>query len=64
MSTQLQNWGIPLYEGFKAAHLQPRPDLVVVGNAVSRGNPEAEAAEQSGVPVMSFPQALAHFPHR
>ena len=25
MSTQLQNWGIPLYEGFKAAHLQPRP---------------------------------------
>ena len=61
MSTQLQNWGIPLYEGFKAAHLQPRPDLVVVGNAVSRGNPEAEAAEQIGVPVMSFPQALAHF---
>ena len=61
MSTQLHDWGIPLYEGFKAAHLQPRPDLVVVGNAVSRGNPEAEASEQTGVPVMSFPQALAHF---
>ena len=61
MSTQLHDWGIPLYEGFKAAHLQPHPDLVVVGNAVSRGNPEAEAAAKAGVPVMSFPQALAHF---
>ena len=61
MSTQLQAWGIPVHEGFKAVHLQPRPDLVVVGNAVSRGNPEAEAAERAGVPVMSFPQALAHF---
>ena len=61
MSTQLQDWGIPLYEGFKATHLQPRPDLVIVGNAVSRGNPETEAAEQIGVPLMSFPQALAHF---
>ena len=61
MSTQLHDWGIPLHEGFKAIHLQPRPDLVIVGNAVSRGNPEAEAAEQAGVPVMSFPQALAHF---
>ena len=61
MSTQLHDWGIPLYEGFKAAHLQPRPDLVVVGNAISRGNPEAEAAEQAGVAMMSFPQALAHF---
>ncbi len=61
MSTQLHDWGIPLYEGFKAAHLQPHPDVVVVGNAVSRGNPEAEAAEKAGVPVMSFPQALAHF---
>ncbi len=61
MSTQLHDRGIPLHEGFKAAHLQPRPDLVVVGNAVSRGNPEAEAAEQAGVPIMSFPQALAHF---
>ena len=61
MSTQLHDWDIPLHEGFKAAHMQPRPDLVVVGNAVSRGNPEAEAAEAAGVPVMSFPQALAHF---
>ena len=61
MSTQLEQWGIPLYEGFRAAHLQPRPDLVIVGNAISRGNPEAEAAQDAAVPMMSFPQALAHF---
>ena len=61
MSTQLQAWGIPLYNGFSAEHLVPRPDLVIVGNAVSRDNPEAMATEQAGIPVMSFPQALAHF---
>jgi len=61
MSTQLQAWGIPLYNGFRAAHLDPRPDLVIVGNAVSRDNPEAMATEQAGIPVMSLPQALAHF---
>jgi UDP-N-acetylmuramate: L-alanyl-gamma-D-glutamyl-meso-diaminopimelate ligase len=61
MSTQLQAWGIPLYNGFRAEHLVPRPDLVIVGNAVSRDNPEAMATQQAGIPVMSFPQALAHF---
>ena len=61
MSTQLQAWGIPLYNGFSAEHLVPRPDLVIVGNAVSRDNLEAMATEQAGIPVMSFPQALAHF---
>src|SRR5499426_3472345 len=61
MSTQLQTWGIPLYNGFSAAHLVPRPDLAIVGNAVSRDNLEAIVTEQAGIPVMSFPQALAHF---
>jgi UDP-N-acetylmuramate: L-alanyl-gamma-D-glutamyl-meso-diaminopimelate ligase len=61
MSTQLQAWGIPLYNGFSAEHLVPRPDLVIVGNAVSRDNPEAMATQQAGIPVMSLPQALAHF---
>jgi UDP-N-acetylmuramate: L-alanyl-gamma-D-glutamyl-meso-diaminopimelate ligase len=61
MSTQLQAWGIPLYNGFSAAHLTPPPDLVIVGNAVSRDNPEAMATGQAGIPVMSLPQALAHF---
>lgn len=61
MSTQLQAWGVPLYEGFRPEHLDPRPDLVIIGNAVSRQNAEAMAAEQAGIPLMSFPQALAHF---
>jgi len=61
MSTQLQAWGIPLYNGFSAEHLSPRPDLVIVGNAVSRDNLEVVATQHAGVPVMSLPQALAHF---
>ncbi|MCZ6872237.1 MAG: UDP-N-acetylmuramate:L-alanyl-gamma-D-glutamyl-meso-diaminopimelate ligase [bacterium] len=61
MSTQLENWGIAIYEGFRAEHLQPRPDWVVVGNAVSRDNPEAIAVRQAGIPTLSFPQALAYF---
>ncbi|MCG8070905.1 MAG: Mur ligase domain-containing protein, partial [Candidatus Thiodiazotropha taylori] len=36
MSTQLEQAGIKLMEGFQAAHLQPAPDVVVVGNAMSR----------------------------
>lgn len=61
MSTQLAGWGIPIYEGFRPEHLQPRPDLVVVGNAVSRDNPEAAAVRQAGIPALSLPQALAYF---
>ena len=61
MSTQLQAWGIPIAEGFRDEHLQPRPDLVVVGNAVSRTNPEVIAAQRAGIPALSLPQALAHF---
>ncbi|HBH35853.1 MAG TPA: UDP-N-acetylmuramate:L-alanyl-gamma-D-glutamyl-meso-diaminopimelate ligase, partial [Gammaproteobacteria bacterium] len=39
MSTQLEEAGITLMEGYKPGHLQPAPDMVVVGNAMSRGNP-------------------------
>lgn len=61
MSTQLEAWGIPIYAGFDAGHLDPPPDLVVVGNAVSRDNAEATATREAGIPAISFPQALAHF---
>ncbi|GIX48960.1 MAG: UDP-N-acetylmuramate:L-alanyl-gamma-D-glutamyl-meso-diaminopimelate ligase [Candidatus Tectimicrobiota bacterium] len=61
MSEQLQAWGVHVFEGFDPQHLEPRPDLVIVGNAVRRDNPEAVAAQQAGLPIMSFPQALAHF---
>jgi UDP-N-acetylmuramate: L-alanyl-gamma-D-glutamyl-meso-diaminopimelate ligase len=43
MSTLLQEMGIPYAEGYSPRNLEPRPDLVVVGNAISRGNPELEA---------------------
>ena len=42
MSTQLRELGIPYREGYSPDNLEPRPDVVVVGNAISRGNPELE----------------------
>ncbi len=42
MSTSLQQMGIAYNQGYRAENLTPRPDIVVVGNAVSRGNPELE----------------------
>ena len=61
MSTQLQSRGIPISSGFRPENLQPRPDLVIVGNAVSRDNPEVVAMRQMGLPALSLPQALAYF---
>ena len=59
MSTQLQDAGIELMEGYRAEHLQPRPDCVVIGNAMSRGNPAVEYALNSGMPYTSGPEWLA-----
>ncbi|MCU7859802.1 MAG: UDP-N-acetylmuramate:L-alanyl-gamma-D-glutamyl-meso-diaminopimelate ligase, partial [Candidatus Thiodiazotropha sp. (ex Lucinoma kastoroae)] len=59
MSTQLEQAGIVLMEGFEAEHLQPMPDIVVVGNAMSRGNPAVEAMLNQGMPYTSGPQWLA-----
>ena len=61
MSTLLECAGIRPHVGYDAAHLEPPPDLVVVGNAVRRDNPEAVAAEGLGLPLLSMPQALARF---
>jgi UDP-N-acetylmuramate: L-alanyl-gamma-D-glutamyl-meso-diaminopimelate ligase len=61
MSTYLQGIGIPILSGYRAEHLLPRPDLVVIGNAVSRNNPEAEAVLSEGLPYISFPQAIGEF---
>jgi len=44
MSTGLQQMGIFYNQGYRAENLSPRPDIVIVGNAISRGNPELEAA--------------------
>jgi UDP-N-acetylmuramate: L-alanyl-gamma-D-glutamyl-meso-diaminopimelate ligase len=61
MAERLQAWGIPTLQGFDSAHLDPDVDLVIVGNVCRRDNPEAQAALQRGLPVMSFPQALSEF---
>jgi len=59
MSTQLEAQGIMLQQGFSAAHLQPHPDLVVIGNAMSRGNPAVEYTLEQGLDYCSGPQWLA-----
>ena len=61
MSTFLEEIGIDILPGFSEAHLGEGPDLVVIGNAVSRGNPEAEAVLRRGIPYVSLPQALGRF---
>ena len=59
MSTQLEAAGIDLMAGYAAAHLQPHPDCVVVGNAMSRGNPAVEYMLNQGLAYTSGPQWLA-----
>ncbi|MCY1211479.1 UDP-N-acetylmuramate--L-alanyl-gamma-D-glutamyl-meso-2,6-diaminoheptandioate ligase [compost metagenome] len=59
MSTQLEAQGIELMQGYEPAHLEPAPDLVVVGNALSRGNPDVEYVLNKGLPYVSGPQWLA-----
>ncbi len=59
MSTQLEAAGIALQEGYWAEHLQPAPHLVVMGNAMSRGNPAVEYVLNKGLPYISGPQWLA-----
>ncbi len=59
MSTQLQEAGIELQEGYRAEHLRPAPDCVVVGNAMTRGNPAVEYMLNEGLPYTSGPQWLA-----
>lgn len=61
MSTQLQEQGIDLAEGFRPEHLQPSPDLVIIGNALSRGNPAVEYVLNEGLVYMSGPQWLSQF---
>jgi UDP-N-acetylmuramate: L-alanyl-gamma-D-glutamyl-meso-diaminopimelate ligase len=58
MSNQLQQAGIELIEGFDPAQLNPAPDLIVVGNALSRGNPCVEYMLDQKLPYISGPQWL------
>ncbi len=59
MSNQLRAQGITLMEGYCAENLMPRPDLVIIGNALSRGNSEVEAVLNQGLPYTSGAQWLS-----
>ncbi|MFW1946026.1 UDP-N-acetylmuramate:L-alanyl-gamma-D-glutamyl-meso-diaminopimelate ligase [Acinetobacter guillouiae] len=59
MSTQLENAGITLMQGYDRSHLQPHPDLVIVGNAMKRGIDAVEYMLNEGLAYISGPQFLA-----
>ena len=59
MSTQLEAQGIELIEGFGVEQLALNPDVFVIGNVVSRGNPLMEEILNRGLPYISGPQWLA-----
>jgi UDP-N-acetylmuramate: L-alanyl-gamma-D-glutamyl-meso-diaminopimelate ligase len=61
MSTQLLNSGIHLVDGYDADQLSPAPDCVVVGNALSRGQPVVEAMLNGGIPYTSGPEWLGRY---
>ncbi len=61
MSTFLESQGIPVFDGFDEKHLDPAPDLVIIGNAMSRGNPEVEAVLEKKIPYLSSAEALKIF---
>jgi UDP-N-acetylmuramate: L-alanyl-gamma-D-glutamyl-meso-diaminopimelate ligase len=65
MSTQLKELGVDIMEGYEPQHLDRVPDYVVVGNAMSRGNPAVEAMLDRRIPYCSGPQWLAeHVLHK
>ncbi|MBK5935557.1 UDP-N-acetylmuramate:L-alanyl-gamma-D-glutamyl-meso-diaminopimelate ligase [Halorhodospira halophila] len=59
MSDILDQAGVPVRPGYDAAHLEPAPDRVVIGNALSRGNPAVEHILDRGLPYQSGPAWLA-----
>jgi len=61
MSTFLAERGIRVMAGYAEVNLSQRPDLVVVGNAISRGNPEAEAVLERKLRYCSLPELLKEF---
>ncbi|MDC9605195.1 UDP-N-acetylmuramate:L-alanyl-gamma-D-glutamyl-meso-diaminopimelate ligase [Xenorhabdus griffiniae] len=58
MSTLLEKQGIVLIQGYDPAQLEPAPDMVIIGNAMTRGNPCVEAVLDRGIPYTSGPQWL------
>jgi UDP-N-acetylmuramate: L-alanyl-gamma-D-glutamyl-meso-diaminopimelate ligase len=60
MSTMLEKCGIELMSGYKAENLPPGADCIVVGNAISRGNPEVEAVLDRKLSYSSLPELMRH----
>ena len=61
MSTQLEEQGIEFIEGFGAEQTELQPDLYIIGNVVTRGNPLMEAILEQGLPYTSGPQWLGDY---
>ena len=59
MSTQLQQLDVTLFEGYRSANIPDQVDMIIVGNAISRGNPELEEVLDRGLPYTSGAQWLA-----
>src|SRR4030081_1792825 len=58
MSTFLEEKGIKLYQGYRAENIPPDADLIVIGNAMKRGNPEVEAVLNRKLFYLSLPEVL------
>ena len=61
ISTFLESLSIPVKKGYSPQNLHPLPDLVIVGNVITRNNPESEELLKLNVPYLSMPQALKKF---
>lgn len=61
MSTQLADLGIDIMEGYKKENLNERPDLVIVGNVITRKHEEAQALLASDIAYTSLPKAIGEF---
>ncbi len=61
MASFLASKKIPVLNGYDERHLHHRPDLVIIGNAISRGNPEAEYVLEQKLPYCSLPELLREF---
>ena len=61
MSTQLEELGIEIYQGYHKENLEPKPDLVIVGNVISAHFEEAAALLESDIPYTSLPAALGEW---
>jgi len=61
ISTFLESLSIPVKKGYSPQNLHPLPDLVIVGNVITRNNPESKELLKLNVPYLSMPQALKKF---